>query len=299
MSQEASDHEYELEHLRLQRPHVLPEPDDVGTPRPPWLARMSGSTWARVAVSASVVMALVIVAAVAASGSHSHSHNPAAPYPAALSEPDGVLPNVGAPNASDTGDPNATDPNAPDPNAIASGQSSAQSVGRIRVGPSVSKPIGGGPGPAQPNTRPHSKPKTHKTSPPKKKAPPAKPSGRELVSDESGKCLRANPSDGSPVQLSTCSGAASQRWTIHSDGTIRTGGFCMDAAWAGTSNGTRVQVARCSGNKAQLFDLNGAADLVNLPADKCADVVDHKTASGTPIQIWSCTGASNQKWTLR
>jgi glucosylceramidase len=40
-------------------------------------------------------------------------------------------------------------------------------------------------------------------------------------------------------------------------------------------------------------------DLVNVPADKCLDVSDNSSANGTRAQIWSCTGAANQKWRLQ
>ena len=30
----------------------------------------------------------------------------------------------------------------------------------------------------------------------------------------------------------------------------------------------------------------------------CADVAGASAADGTPPQIWTCTGATNQKWTL-
>jgi hypothetical protein len=101
------------------------------------------------------------------------------------------------------------------------------------------------------------------------------------------------------VQLWSCNGSSQQQWTVKSDGTIRTGGFCLDAAWASTANGTVIQVARCNGGSAQRFTLNTAHDLVGRQADKCVDVRDHGTANGTGTQLWTCTGADNQKWTMR
>jgi len=122
--------------------------------------------------------------------------------------------------------------------------------------------------------------------------------GRALVSHESGKCLRASGVDGSPVQLWTCDGSAQQRWTIFADGTIRSNGLCLATAGGATANGTTIQVATCNGTAAQRFQLNAAADIVNLPADRCVDVRDHGTADGTSIQLWDCGGTDNQKWTL-
>ena len=54
--------------------------------------------------------------------------------------------------------------------------------------------------------------------------------------------------------------------------------------------------ANCSGYRAQLFHLSSAGDLVSALADKCVDVTDNATASGTKLQLWTCAGTANQKW---
>ena len=41
-----------------------------------------------------------------------------------------------------------------------------------------------------------------------------------------------------------------------------------------------------------------ADDLVNPQANKCLDVTGNNSANATPLQIWTCTGAANQKWTV-
>jgi hypothetical protein len=76
-------------------------------------------------------------------------------------------------------------------------------------------------------------------------------------------------------------------------------GLCMDAANAGTTNGTRVQLATCNGGSAQQFTLNSSHDLVNIRAGKCVDAVDAGTGDGTRLQLWECAGTSNQKWYLK
>jgi hypothetical protein len=55
-------------------------------------------------------------------------------------------------------------------------------------------------------------------------------------------------------------------------------------------------LAGCTGSGAQHFNLNTSYDLVNLGATKCVDVKDAQTSAGTPLQLWTCTGGSNQKW---
>ena len=39
-------------------------------------------------------------------------------------------------------------------------------------------------------------------------------------------------------------------------------------------------------------------NLVNPQADKCLDVRGNSSADGTRLQIWTCSGGANQKWTL-
>ena len=94
-----------------------------------------------------------------------------------------------------------------------------------------------------------------------------------------------------------CNGTPAQQWTINSDGTVRAMGKCMDAAAAGTANGTAVQLYTCNGTGAQRFTLSPAGDLVNVPANRCVDIVDVNPASGAKLQLWDCAGGANQKWT--
>jgi glucosylceramidase len=37
---------------------------------------------------------------------------------------------------------------------------------------------------------------------------------------------------------------------------------------------------------------------VNPQANKCLDVTGNTSTNGTQLQIWTCTGAANQKWNL-
>ncbi|MGW0931094.1 ricin-type beta-trefoil lectin domain protein [Streptomyces sp. NPDC002644] len=124
--------------------------------------------------------------------------------------------------------------------------------------------------------------------------------GDTLVSKASGKCLSAGSgADGTQLTLQTCNGSAGQRWTFRSDGTIRAQGRCMDVAWGAQENGTVIQVADCSGNPAQQFRLNAVGDLVAGIAGKCVDILENRTADGSPAHLWSCFGAPNQKWSRR
>jgi hypothetical protein len=35
---------------------------------------------------------------------------------------------------------------------------------------------------------------------------------------------------------------------------------------------------------------------VNASSGKCVDVASAGTANGSTLQLWTCTGGSNQKW---
>lgn len=122
------------------------------------------------------------------------------------------------------------------------------------------------------------------------------------LSGPGGKCLDATGNtgaDGTPVQLWDCTGAANQRWTVQSDGSVRTLGACLDVTSGSTANGAKVQLYTCNGTGAQRWTYNAATgDIVNTAADKCLDVTDQSTANGARTQIWTCTGAANQKWHL-
>ncbi|PWI44855.1 RICIN domain-containing protein [Streptomyces sp. ICBB 8177] len=79
-------------------------------------------------------------------------------------------------------------------------------------------------------------------------------------------------------------------------------GKCVDAAAAGTANGTAVQQYTCNGTTAQQWRLEPAADsgyytIVNANGSQPAiDVEGPSTASGALIHLWSDGGWSSQEW---
>ena len=142
-------------------------------------------------------------------------------------------------------------------------------------------------------------------STPKQSAAPAAPppttaANTKRIIGWQGLCIDVpgfNGVDGQRLQAATCNGQKAQSWTFPGDGTIRIYGLCMDIAWASTDNGSAIQLARCNGGWAQKFVLTGAKDLVNPHADKCVDVKNWG-GSGSPLQLWECSGGGNQKWHL-
>ncbi|MDX3097033.1 RICIN domain-containing protein [Streptomyces sp. ME19-03-3] len=78
-------------------------------------------------------------------------------------------------------------------------------------------------------------------------------------------------------------------------------GKCVDAAAAGTANGTAVQQYACNGTAAQQWQFQPTGDgYVRVDnrndAGKSWDVTDVSTADGAPVQLWSYSSGANQQW---
>jgi hypothetical protein len=129
--------------------------------------------------------------------------------------------------------------------------------------------------------------------------PTTAPAGGGKITGIGGKCVDVTGSssaDGTAVQLYTCNDTAAQKWTVGTDGTVRSLGKCLDVKSASTSNGAKVQLFTCNGTGAQKWTATGG-QLVNS-SGKCLDATNQQSTDGTPLQIWSCTGSANQKWTV-
>ncbi|WP_406350134.1 ricin-type beta-trefoil lectin domain protein [Streptomyces sp. NBC_00658] len=129
--------------------------------------------------------------------------------------------------------------------------------------------------------------------------------GSLIIGQASNRCVdvtdlqNGKAKDGTSLQLWDCASSANQKWDFRGDGTVRSLGMCMDAAWGSRDDGAEIQLARCSGNPAQQFVLSTAGDLVNPQADKCVDAKDNGTGNGTKLQLWTCSGTANQKWRVK
>jgi hypothetical protein len=78
-------------------------------------------------------------------------------------------------------------------------------------------------------------------------------------------------------------------------------GKCVDAAAAGTANGTAVQQYACNGSTAQSWQFQttsgGYYRVVTRGATTQAwDVTGVSTADGATIQLWLYGGGNNQQW---
>ena len=127
------------------------------------------------------------------------------------------------------------------------------------------------------------------------------PAGKVVLAN-GGKCLDdtgSSTADGNKIQIWTCNGGASQKWTVAQDGTLRVYGKCLDVANGGTANGTAVQLWNCNTDDAnQRWQVGTGTELINPHSGKCLDDPYSRTANGTKLDIWSCNGGSQQHWTL-
>ncbi|WP_436521516.1 ricin-type beta-trefoil lectin domain protein [Actinoplanes sp. HUAS TT8] len=86
-------------------------------------------------------------------------------------------------------------------------------------------------------------------------APSSSPTG-PINAGEPGKCLdveNGGTANGTPVQIYTCNGTASQTWSLEANGTVRALGKCLEVAGAAKVDGTEVQMSTCTGGVGQIW----------------------------------------------
>lgn len=106
----------------------------------------------------------------------------------------------------------------------------------------------------------------------------------------------ASAADNARIQIWHCNGGSTQTWAITPDHTYRIAGKCLTAA--GTANGASVRLDTCTtGNTYQQWRTGTENNVVNAASGKCLDDTGFKTANGTKLEIWTCTGKTNQQWT--
>jgi hypothetical protein len=126
-----------------------------------------------------------------------------------------------------------------------------------------------------------------------------------IVGNASNRCVDVTGgTSGARLQIYDCSPVntnSHQTWTFYTDETVRAKvtGQCMTVAgsWA---NGAAIAAEPCTGSPLQKFVLNGSRDLTNYSESsgsaKCVDVTGKATGDGAKLQLWTCEGTSNQKW---
>jgi GH25 family lysozyme M1 (1,4-beta-N-acetylmuramidase) len=127
-------------------------------------------------------------------------------------------------------------------------------------------------------------------------APAQGPAG-QIWLQNGGKCLddpSGHTASGTRLQIWNCLGNANQRWTVVQDGTLRINGACL--AEAGIANGAAVVLNPCGGTSAQRWQVGTNGQLVNTESGRCLDDTGWRTANGTLVQTWACSGGADQHW---
>ncbi|MEV6524776.1 TIM-barrel domain-containing protein [Longispora sp. NPDC051575] len=126
--------------------------------------------------------------------------------------------------------------------------------------------------------------------------PPALPTAGALVHQTSSKCadLPAGvTTPGTQPTLYSCNSAPHQQWAFNGNGTL-TGknGVCLDGTAA------VVAVQNCSGAAGQQWVQASDGTVTGL-GGKCLAPVGNGTANSTKLELATCSGAANQKWTVQ
>ncbi|MCC0094796.1 ricin-type beta-trefoil lectin domain protein [Streptomyces flavotricini] len=105
--------------------------------------------------------------------------------------------------------------------------------------------------------------------------------------------------DGNRIQAWDCNminGGEAQKFEIRADGTIRVAGKCIDAAYAGTTNGTLLWLYPCNGSYGQQFLPHADGTIYHPTSGRCLDADNMNT--GTQLYLWDCNATNPQRWTI-
>ncbi|HUC25119.1 MAG TPA: GH25 family lysozyme [Streptosporangiaceae bacterium] len=124
-----------------------------------------------------------------------------------------------------------------------------------------------------------------------------------LVLHRDGKCLaERSPAD---IAIETCSGAASERWTIAADGSVRIGGKCLTAKSASSTASAALDLTSCTG--AQRWQLGSNAVLRYVSDSRCLADTGSKNGSRAVAAVCKATSnntgsastpSTSQQWTV-
>jgi hypothetical protein len=121
-----------------------------------------------------------------------------------------------------------------------------------------------------------------------------------MCMDDSGNRSR----NGNPVQIYTCNGNSSQKWTYEPDGnpggagTLTINSKCLDIANRGTAPGSKAQLYTCDSGANQQWLIDGSSGELYNPVSGLCLTDTGGTTKGTQLTIQSCVGATDQAWIL-
>ncbi|BCJ46633.1 hypothetical protein GCM10010168_38440 [Actinoplanes ianthinogenes] len=217
--------------------------------------------------------------------------------------PEHSLPAVTGPAATSApASPGTTEATTGDDGAGTGGDSDADGDGAPTGGATATTgPAGTVTTPATqaPGTAPASAaaPSGTRTNAPAVVAPSPVTVGEGSLVSGNGLCLdlpNAIPADDNSVQVFDCNRSIAQVWTLAGDGTLRVMGKC--ALLVGDDT---VQLTDCDRRTPSLWRTTGNHELVNLASNECLTDPSGGARPRTRVVVVTCTGQSNQQWSLR
>jgi GH25 family lysozyme M1 (1,4-beta-N-acetylmuramidase) len=119
----------------------------------------------------------------------------------------------------------------------------------------------------------------------------------------SAKCLddpSGNTANGIGIQVWSCTGKSNQSWTVVQDGTLRTGGKCLQTVGNSTASGTKLELEPCNVNDGlQMWEAATDGQLVNPQSGKClaaSSAAAASVANGTKPVIEPCANSTSEHW---
>ncbi|MEU9046819.1 MULTISPECIES: ricin-type beta-trefoil lectin domain protein [unclassified Kitasatospora] len=116
----------------------------------------------------------------------------------------------------------------------------------------------------------------------------------DMCVDDTG----AGTANGTAIQLYDCHGGASQQLSLGNDGTLRVLGGCIAPVNAGAGNGTPLEYRTCDGTAAQQWVPFANNVLYHPASGRCLDLPEWKAVDGARLDLWDCTYAANEQWSV-
>ena len=119
------------------------------------------------------------------------------------------------------------------------------------------------------------------------------------IKGDHGKCLDdfgGGTANGNKVDIWTCNGTTSQKWTF-SGGHLMVLGKCLNDA-THTGAGTKLVIWGCNTHKGQLWTHNSNSEYVLQLNGLCLTDPSGSTVNGTQVQIRTCRNFADQHWSL-
>jgi hypothetical protein len=119
------------------------------------------------------------------------------------------------------------------------------------------------------------------------------------IKGDHGKCLDdfgGSTTNGNAVDIWTCNGTASQKWTF-SAGALSVLGKCLDDVSQGGS-GAKLVIWTCNGHKAQIWTHKSNGEYVLQLNGLCLTDPNASSVNGTQMLIRPCHDLADQQWSL-